>query len=172
MACCGEQRLQRCSVNVSAWSGAPLLRRAWCCSSSRPRRIKQHRGNMYSCAATPDSSVCPVHCLQRLCACTPVGSLPGPVFGTHQHSLQPLRKATMLTRLHHRLQSLGLPSELFGLHSLRSGGALLLRHSGTFRRDSSRSTAGGLLINRYGGYSCAVPADRWATSVAIGQTAS
>ena len=74
----------------------------------------------------------------------------------------------MLTRLHRRLQSLGLPSELFGLHSMRSGGATAAAQQDVPER----------LIKIHGRtsdtvrvYTCAVPADRWATSVAMGQTA-
>lgn len=117
-----------------------------------------------------DPSICPVRCLQRLCAFTPVGTLGGPVFRTHQHSLQQLRKATMLTRLHRRLQSLSFPTALFGLHSLRSGGATaaaqqqvperLIKIHGRWVSDTVRV------------YTCAVPADRWATSLAMGQAVS
>ena len=46
-----------------------------------------------------DSRVCPVRCLQRLSSLTPSGTLTGPIFRTFQHTVQPLKKATMLTRL-------------------------------------------------------------------------
>ena len=72
-----------------------------------------------------DSGICPLRCLQRLAAMTPAGMLSGHIFTVHQHSLQPVQKATMLTRLHRRLQQLDAPSSLFGLHSLRSGGACI-----------------------------------------------
>ena len=118
----------------------------------------------------PDSSICPLRAVHRLSCMTPMGSLTGPVFKTYQHSSQQLRKATMLTRLHRRLQSIGLPSHLqhmFGLHSLRSGGATaaaqqqvperLIKIHGRWTSDTVRV------------YTCALPEDRWATSIAMGQ---
>ena len=93
-------------------------------------------------------------------------SLSGHIFTTHQYQLQPVSKNTMLTRLHRRLQHLALPSHLFGLHSLRSGGATaaaqmevperLIKVHGRWVSDTVRL------------YTCAVPMDRWATSIAMG----
>ena len=114
-----------------------------------------------------DARVCPLRCLHRLSCLSPVGTLQGPIFKPNQYSQQGLQKSTMLTRLHCRLQSLGLPSPLFGLHSLRSGGATaaaqqqvperLIKVHGRWRSDTVRL------------YTCAVPEDRWAASAAMGR---
>ena len=109
----------------------------------------------------------PVRVLRRLASLS--HSLAGPVITTHQHSTRPVSKSTMLTRLHRRLQLLGLPSHLFGLRSLRSGGATaaaqqqvperLIKVHGRWVSDTVRI------------YTCATPSDRWATSVAMGTLA-
>ena len=114
-----------------------------------------------------DSRVCPVRSLYRLSCMTPPGLLTGPIFRTHQHAHQQLSKSTMLTRLKHRLEALGLPPQLFGLHSLRSGGATaaaqqqvperLIKLHGRWTSDTVRI------------YTCAVPQDRWLVSLAMGQ---
>ena len=114
-----------------------------------------------------DSRVCPLRCLYRLSSMTPPGLLTGPIFKTHQHAHQQLSKSTMLTRLKHRLEALGLPSQPFGLHSLRSGGATaaaqqhvperLIKIHGRWKSDTVRV------------YTCAVPEDRWSVSLAMGQ---
>lgn len=113
-----------------------------------------------------DSLVCPLRALSRLAAFAPDDSdLRGPVFAVHQNSEQAVRKNTMLSRLHRALHDLGQPSELFGLHSFRSGGATAASLGGVPER----------LIKAHGRwvsdcvriYTNALPLERWEVSGAM-----
>lgn len=113
-----------------------------------------------------DSVICPLRALSRLADFAPAGSdLHGPVFAVHQNSERAVSKNTMLSRLHRALHDLGQPSELFGLHSFRSGGATAASLGGVPER----------LIKAHGRwvsdcvriYTNALPVERWGVSGAM-----
>jgi hypothetical protein len=147
-------------VSVEAGRGLVLL-----VESSKTDQAAQ--GQFVFLHAHEDPSICPVRCLQRLAAATP-SRLSGPIFTIHQHTSQQLQKSTMLTRLHRRLQQLGEPSSLFGLHSLRSGGATAAAHNEVPER--LIKIQGRWVSDTVRIYTCAVPADRWAAAAALGVT--
>ena len=70
--------------------------------------------------AASQRALCPVRSLNALAMLTPV--LTGPIF-TGQLGGIAVSKVTMLSRLHRLLTDLSRPTQLYGLHSLRSGGA-------------------------------------------------
>ena len=109
----------------------------------------------------------PMRALGSLLSLSP--SMAGAVFTTHQHQQRPVSKSTMLTRLHRRLQLLGQPSHLFGLHSLRSGGATAAAQG----RVSERliKVHGRWVSDTVRVYTLATPEDRWETSRAMGRAA-
>ena len=185
--------LQLCSVGEQSWiaardsafyalgwhgmlRGCEVLSLRWADVAVQPQGIilliqssktdQAGQGQFVFLHSHADPRVCPVRCLHRLSCMCPLGCMDGPIFTTHQHCLQPVSKSTMLNRLPRRLQSMSLPHQLFGLHSLRSGGATaaameqvperLIKVHGRWVSDTVRV------------YTCAVPEDRWATSLAMG----
>ena len=89
-------------------------------------------------------------------------ALAGPVFPVHEGEHRPVSKRTMLQRLHDALLKLGQPSQLYGLHSFRRGGATaaavggaperLIRAHGRWESDVVRM------------YTYALSDERWALS--------
>ena len=67
-----------------------------------------------------DEVLCPMRAVIRLAEFMPEGEpCTGPLFAVLEGADAAISKRTMLVRLHRALQSLGQPSELFGLHSLQ-----------------------------------------------------
>ena len=91
--------------------------------------------------------------------------LQGPLFPVHQNAAAPLSKRTMLGRLHRALAAEGYPSNLFGLHSLRSGGATAASAAGVPER--LIKIQGRWVSDVVRLYTCALPSERWQVSAAM-----
>ena len=57
-----------------------------------------------------------------------------PVFTAQRGGSKPVSKRTMLSRLQKAVQLLGLPKDMFGLHSFRHGGAAAAASNGVYER--------------------------------------
>ena len=113
-----------------------------------------------------DEILCPLRAVIRLAEFCPEDvPLQGPLFPVHCGADAAVSKRTMLGRLHEALRCLGEPSQLFGLHSLRSGGATAACAAGVSER--MIKVHGRWVSDVVRLYMCALPSDRWAVSSAM-----
>lgn len=133
-------------------------------ASSKTDQAGQGQYVFLSCAE--DEVLCPLRALRRLAEFQPSDSpLQGPVFPVHQDAAAPVSKRTMLGRLHRALSAEGYPPELFGLHSLRSGGATTASVGGVPER--LIKIQGRWVSDVVRLYMCALPSERWQASAAM-----
>ncbi|KAL4447802.1 hypothetical protein ABPG75_005021 [Micractinium tetrahymenae] len=101
------------------WADVRFTRRGVVLFIRQSETDRAGEGQWVFLAAVPDSMLCPVRLLRRW---QQVSGGQGPVFKTST-SERRLGKDTMRGRLQRLLAAMGLPSEEFGLHSLRRGRA-------------------------------------------------
>lgn len=156
--------------------GAEIVDRTWADISVRPAGLvifvarsktdQAGQGHFGYLHHAEDEVLCPLRALRRFVDfCPEDRPLRGPVFAVHPGADRAVSKSTMLIRLHRALDAVGQNSELFGLHSLRSGGATAACAAGVPER--MIKVHGRWVSDVVRLYMCALPADRWAVSAAM-----
>ena len=105
------------------WADVTVRSRGLVIYVARSKTDQAGQGQYVYLHHAEDELRCPLRAVRRLADLQP-GDRPldGP-FPVHEGAAAPVSKRTMLGRLHKALSAEGYPSELFGLHSLHSGGA-------------------------------------------------
>lgn len=148
------------------WADITVRDRGLVIYVARSKTDQAGQGQYVFVSCAEDEALCPLRAIRRLAEFQPRDCpLQGPMFPVHQDAAAPVSKRTMLGRLHRALAAEGLPSQLFGLHSLRSGGATAASIGGVPER--LIKIQGRWVSDVVRLYTCALPSERWQASAAM-----